>query len=75
MIKLINRPAYTDRIVPFINKNIIKVLTGQRRVGKSCILSQLHQHISKYVVSLDEWTSSSCVNGINHLHLTEFLKL
>ncbi len=38
MIKLINRKYYTDRITPFIGKNIIKVLTGQRRVGKSCIL-------------------------------------
>lgn len=34
MIQLINRPKYTERIAPFINKNIIKVLTGQRRVGK-----------------------------------------
>ena len=33
MIQLINRPKYTERIAPFINKNIIKVLTGQRRVG------------------------------------------
>lgn len=35
MIQLINRPKYTERIAPFINKNIIKVLTGQRRVGKN----------------------------------------
>ena len=27
-------------IRPFIGKNVIKVLTGQRRVGKSCILKQ-----------------------------------
>lgn len=46
MIELINRPLYTERIIPFINKNIIKVLTGQRRVGKSCILRQLQQHIA-----------------------------
>lgn len=45
-MKLINRPSYTERITPFINKNIIKVLTGQRRVGKSCILKQLQQHIA-----------------------------
>ncbi len=45
MIQLINRPAYTERIAPFINKNIIKVLTGQRRVGKSCILRQIQAHI------------------------------
>lgn len=45
MLKLIDRTSYTERIIPFINKNIIKVLTGQRRVGKSCILRQLYQHI------------------------------
>lgn len=47
MIQLINRPQYTERIKPFVNKNIIKVLTGQRRVGKSCILLQLQQHIKE----------------------------
>lgn len=45
MLKLIDRTSYTERIFPFVNKNIIKVLTGQRRVGKSCILRQLYQHI------------------------------
>lgn len=47
MIQLINRPQYTERIKPFVNKNIIKVLIGQRRVGKSCILLQLQQHIKE----------------------------
>lgn len=47
MIQLINRPQYTERIKPFVNKNIIKVLTGQRRVGKSCILLQLQKHIKE----------------------------
>lgn len=47
MTNLINRPSYTERIIPFINKNIIKVLTGQRRVGKSCMLRQLQQHITQ----------------------------
>lgn len=45
MIKLIERQYYTDIISPFVDKNIIKVLTGQRRVGKSCILQQLRKHI------------------------------
>ena len=45
MIQLIERPIYTKRIAPFIDKNIIKVLTGQRRVGKSCILKQIQKHI------------------------------
>jgi predicted AAA+ superfamily ATPase len=44
-MKVINRPIYTERIRPFIGKGIIKVLTGQRRVGKSYILLQLMQEI------------------------------
>jgi predicted AAA+ superfamily ATPase len=44
-MNLIERPAYTKRILPFINKPIIKVLTGQRRVGKSYIMMQLMEHI------------------------------
>ena len=47
MIQLINRPSYTERIAPFVNKNIIKVLTGQRRVGKSCILRQIQNHVQQ----------------------------
>ena len=47
MIQLINRRIYTERIAPFINKSIIKVLTGQRRVGKSCILRQIQNHIEQ----------------------------
>jgi predicted AAA+ superfamily ATPase len=35
------RPFYIDKIAPFIGADIIKVLTGQRRVGKSYILLQL----------------------------------
>ena len=41
------RDAYISRIKPFIHKNLIKVLTGQRRVGKSYLLFQLMQEIEK----------------------------
>ena len=44
-MKLIDRALYTNRIRPFIDKGIIKVLTGQRRVGKSYILLQLMNDI------------------------------
>ena len=47
MKELINRPDYTECILPFIGKNIIKVLTGQRRVGKSCILKQLQTYVQE----------------------------
>ncbi len=38
---MIERFHYTELIRPFFNKQIIKVLTGQRRVGKSYILKML----------------------------------
>ncbi|MDP2423192.1 MAG: ATP-binding protein [Bacteroidales bacterium] len=37
----IPRPLYIERIRPFIGQDIIKVITGQRRVGKSYLLYQL----------------------------------
>jgi len=43
----IKRPVYINRIKPFIGKQIIKVLTGQRRVGKSYILLQLIDEIKQ----------------------------
>lgn len=46
-MKYINRPSYTDKIKPFIGKQIIKILVGQRRVGKSYILYQIVDYIKK----------------------------
>lgn len=39
------RKQYISRIVPFMKQSIIKVLTGQRRVGKSYMLFQLIEKI------------------------------
>jgi uncharacterized protein len=39
--KYIPRPIYLNRIQPFIGQNLIKVLVGQRRVGKSYLLYQI----------------------------------
>ena len=47
---VIEREKYIERIRAFIGKNVIKVLTGQRRVGKSYILLQLINEITNSVV-------------------------
>ena len=44
---IIIRSKYHDKLLPFIGKQIIKVLTGQRRVGKSYILKQTMLQISQ----------------------------
>lgn len=39
------RKGYIERIKPFMRKSVAKVLTGQRRVGKSFLLYQLIEEI------------------------------
>jgi len=45
--KYIKRPIYINQIKPFIDKDIIKVIIGQRRVGKSYLLFQIMDEIKK----------------------------
>lgn len=42
---IIPRSLYLDRVKPFIGKQLIKVFTGQRRVGKSYLLLQIRDMI------------------------------
>lgn len=44
-IDIIQRPMYMERIRPYIDKSIIKILVGQRRVGKSYILKAVAEEI------------------------------
>lgn len=44
--------------------------THKREFGN---LGAISDNYPKYVVSIDEWTSGSTVNGIKHIHLGEFL--
>ncbi|MDA3893454.1 MAG: ATP-binding protein [Salinivirgaceae bacterium] len=43
--KYIKRNSYINQVQPFIGKNLIKVFTGQRRVGKSYLCYQLIDYI------------------------------
>lgn len=43
----IERPLYLDRILPYARKEIMKILVGQRRVGKSYMLFQLMDRLAE----------------------------
>lgn len=45
--KIHNRSSYLDKVKPFIGKNLIKVFTGQRRVGKSYLLFQVMEVLQR----------------------------
>lgn len=38
---VLDRPRSLSRVAPWVGKPLIKVLTGQRRIGKSCLLQTL----------------------------------
>lgn len=44
---MINRPNYLKSIIPFIDTELIKVLTGVRRSGKSVILRLIQDYLHK----------------------------
>lgn len=44
-MKYFTRHKYTNKIEPYINKNLIKVIVGQRRTGKSYFLFQIIDYI------------------------------
>jgi len=42
---MIKRELYMERIRPFISKDVVKVITGLRRSGKSVMLDLLREEI------------------------------
>ena len=48
-MKNIIRENYLSRIRPYYESDLIKVITGIRRCGKSIILSQITSEIKEYI--------------------------
>jgi len=46
-MKIVKREVYLNKIRPFYNKQLIKILTGPRRCGKSFMLRQIHEEQQK----------------------------
>lgn len=75
--KIFYRETYLNRILAFKNKQIIKVIVGQRRVGKSYILLQLIKKITQQektanIIFLDKENFEFDFIK-NYIQLTEFI--
>lgn len=57
-MKLIDRTDYVNRVLNYLGKGLILVLTGQRRVGKSCVL----QCVAKQISGKDELANVIYIN-------------
>ena len=80
---IIQRETYTSRIEPFMKKSVVKVFTGQRRVGKSFMLFQIMQlilknnpeaniiYINKEDIAFDEIKTASDLSSYLVAHSSE----
>jgi len=72
------REKYISKIKPFINKPVLKILTGMRRVGKSSLLHIIKDEILKDIADENkiyinfEATNLLSINNVNSL--LEYLK-
>lgn len=57
-MEIINRKRYVDQILSYLGKGLILVLTGQRRVGKSCVL----QSVAKQITANDDSANVIYIN-------------
>ena len=54
---MIKRETYMSRIRPFMGKDLIKVMTGMRRSGKSVMLELIQEELEESGISRDHFIS------------------
>lgn len=69
---MVKRELYLERVSPFYDSEMIKVITGIRRCGKSTLMQQtIEDNYPKYVISTDRIPMSR--DGIIHMNLCQWL--
>lgn len=53
-MKIIQRPLYMKKILPMINTEFIKIITGVRRSGKSYLLLMIKDELLKHGVEPEQ---------------------
>lgn len=71
---MIKRHIYLNQIIPLIDKNLIKVLTGVRRAGKTVLLTQIQDYLKDNGIP-DERIIAINFESVVYEHLQEYRKL
>lgn len=71
---MIKREKYIQKIRPFINKDLIKVLTGMRRSGKSVMLNLIKEELLSSEVDPSQFISIN-FESMNNTHLCDAVSL
>lgn len=61
----INRSVYFNKILPFVDKPVVKVITGIRRCGKSFMMEQIQDYLVKKGVNTE------CILSLNFESFTD----
>jgi len=59
---MVKREAYISKIRPFIDQNLIKVITGIRRCGKSVMLKLIQEELKENGIEEDQMLDCYQVN-------------
>lgn len=72
MAELINRPQYLNQLIQNLDVDLVKIVTGIRRCGKSCLLDLFHQYLTKRGVP-DSKIIHMNMESLRYRDLTDYL--
>ncbi len=72
MTKLINRPEYLNQLIQNRDVDLVKIITGIRRCGKSSLLDLFHQHLLENGVA-EENIIHMNLESLRYRSLTDYL--
>ena len=72
MTKLIDRPQYLNQLIQNKDVDLVKIVTGIRRCGKSSLLDLYHQYLLKHGVP-DSHIIHMNLESLRYRDLTDYL--
>ena len=72
MTELINRPEYLKQLIENRDVDLVKIVTGIRRCGKSSLLDLYHAYLQKDGVS-DDHIIHMNLESLRYRNLTDYL--